>query len=219
MTVNLLHERADVDHFSNLIDRVAPDVVVAQELGPLCADVLADRYPAHQLDPANDFTGRGMATRFNARFGDIPMPVREGTWAFLEVNGRILRVVGMHLVNPILALPWRSVRQRTDQLEALFAWTSSADDDVPLVVAGDMNASPAWPAYKKLRQRWDDLVVLQAEKSGAAAERTWGWRPGWPRLLRIDHVFGQRVTATSVAVEPVRGSDHHAVIVDLDLTS
>jgi endonuclease/exonuclease/phosphatase (EEP) superfamily protein YafD len=36
--------------------------------------------------------------------------------------------------------------------------------------------------------------------------------------LRIDHVFGRGLLATKVTVEPVAGSDHFAVIADLELT-
>lgn len=89
---------------------------------------------------------------------------------------------------------------------------------MPTLVAGDFNASPAWPAYKRVEERVTDLVGQYAERRGQTTEPTWGWRPGWPRMLRIDHVFGVGVRATAVEVRPVRGTDHAAVIVDLELT-
>lgn len=211
MTANLLHVRADPVDFERLLDEVQPDILVTQELGPACARVVEKHYPNHRLDPAPGFTGRGVATRFPAEFGDIDMPVRNGTWAFVDVQGQLLRLVGMHLVNPIEFPWWSSVLNRRRQLEALFAWTGLSDPDIPLVVAGDMNASPRWPAYKQMADRWDDLVARSVENP----ERTWAWRPGWPRMLRIDHIFGTRITATGVMVQPIEGSDHHAVIADL----
>jgi endonuclease/exonuclease/phosphatase (EEP) superfamily protein YafD len=36
-------------------------------------------------------------------------------------------------------------------------------------------------------------------------------------MLRIDHVFGRGATATEASVEPIRGTDHHAVVVDIEL--
>jgi endonuclease/exonuclease/phosphatase (EEP) superfamily protein YafD len=36
-------------------------------------------------------------------------------------------------------------------------------------------------------------------------------------VLRIDHVFGSGVTPFATSVELVRGSDHAAVVVDLEL--
>lgn len=219
VTANLLHDRGDPEAFRALIETVGPDIVVAQELGTGCADVLTEHYPYHRLRPAHDFTGRGIASRMPAEFGDIAMPVREATWAMVMFGSQLLRLVGMHLVNPIEFPQWRSVRHRGKQLEALFEWTDRADDDVPLVVAGDMNASPSWPAYRMMSERWTDLVIDATSAVGRSPEPTWGWRPGWPRMLRIDHVFGMGVHATGARVKPISGSDHHAVIVDLELTT
>ena len=87
----------------------------------------------------------------------------------------------------------------------------------PVVVAGDFNATPAWPAYRQVTSRLDDLVLDHKASLGAKPERTWAWRPGWPRMLRIDHVFGSGVTVFDCLVAPVAGSDHHAVVVDLGI--
>lgn len=217
MTANLLHEQGDPAEFARLLDRVSPDVVVTQELGPGCAEVIISRYRHHHLRPARDFTGRGLASRYESRFGDIPMPNRQGTWGFVNVDGRLVRIVGMHLANPIDFPWWTSVQTRTTQLESLFDWTASSDDDFPLVVAGDMNASPRWPAYRMMADRWEDLVIGSASLSGMKPERTWSWRPGWPRLLRIDHVFGLGVQPVAATTEPLLGSDHDAVVVDLEI--
>jgi endonuclease/exonuclease/phosphatase family metal-dependent hydrolase len=217
ITANLLHDRGDAASFEDMIETLSPDIVVTQELGTECADVLSDHYPYHHLQPAHDFTGRGIASRLPAEFGDIVMPARNATWAVVAVDSLAIRLVGMHLVNPIEFPQWRSARRRRKQLEALFEWTDSADDDVPLIVAGDMNASPSWPAYRMMSERWSDLVVEANRALGRAPEPTWGWRPGWPRMLRIDHVFGLGVRSTGARVEPISGSDHHAVIVDVEI--
>jgi endonuclease/exonuclease/phosphatase (EEP) superfamily protein YafD len=79
-----------------------------------------------------------------------------------------------------------------------------------------MNASPSWPVYRRLAERWDDLVAGAAAEAGVKSDPTWAWRPGWPRLLRIDHVFGTGARVVRTQVEPVRGSDHAAVVVDLE---
>lgn len=218
MTANLLHDRCDAGAFKGLIEKVGPDIVVAQELGNQCAQILTDQYPYHHVRPAHDFTGRGIASRLPAEFGDIAMPVREATWAMVMFGSRVLRLVGMHLVNPIEFPQWRSVRRRGKQLKALFEWTDSADDDVPLIVAGDMNASPSWPAYRMMSERWTDLVEA-ASAVDSSPEATWGWRPGWPRMLRIDHVFGMGVHSKGARVAAIPGSDHHAVIVDVEFFS
>lgn len=218
MTVNLLHVRSDAAHFARVVERLTPDVVVTQELGPYCAEVLASTYPNHRLRPSLDFVGRGIATRFDATFGDIDMPGRPGTSAILDVNGTAVRVAGMHLLNPLHFPWWVTARDRGRQLNGLFRWLDIGDDG-PVVVAGDFNASPRWPAYKMVVSRLTDLVAERAEMDGTKPDRTWGWRPGWPRMLRIDHVFGDGVEANEVIVEPVSGTDHRALVVDLELAN
>ena len=217
MTVNLLHQRCDAADFARLLEKTSPDVVVTQELGPMCADVIASAFPNHRLRPALGFLGRGIATRFDAEFGQIEMRGRPGTSAVLDVNGMRLRLAGAHLINPIQFPWWTSVRTRGHQLAELFQWLE--EDSGPVLVAGDFNASPRWPVYRQMTRRLDDLVADWAEREGVRPERTWGWRPGWPRMLRIDHVFGSRaVRAVGVVVEPVVGTDHDAVVVDIEVS-
>ena len=216
MTTNLLHGGADVQSWADVLDRMKPDVVVTQELGFGYVEVLTERYGNHHLNPADDFTGRGIATSLEAEFGDIPMPVRLGTSAKLDVGGTVWSLAGIHLTNPIEFPWWTSIRGRTGQLEAIDRWSQTVTG--PTIVAGDFNASPKWPAYRHMAGRWHDLVADHGSASGERPERTWGWRPGWPRLLRIDHVFGSGITAIDVLVVPVKGSDHHAVVVDLVAT-
>lgn len=214
MTSNLLQDRVDAASFETVLDEFAPDVVVTQELGFSCADVLAERYPHHHLQPAEGFPGRGIASRFDAEFGDIAMPQRWATTAGLTVGDQPWQLVGVHLVNPIDFPWWRSVADRRAQLDALDTWL---DDhaDLPTIVAGDFNATPIWPAYRRVNSRGVDLVAAWSAGSGQRPQVTWGWRPGWPRMLRIDHVFGRGLIARDVTVVPIRGSDHAAVVVDL----
>ena len=209
MTANLLQERLALGQFAELLDREAPDVVVFQELAGPAAKLVAERFPNHWLRPAFRYTGRGIATRFPVVFGDVSMPGRNGTFAELETPDGVVRLVGVHLHNPIDFPWWVSVRSRGAQLDGLFDWVKLHDP--PMVVAGDFNASPAWPAYKRVAAHFEDLV-LAADPDPAP---TWAWRPRWPRMLRIDHVFGVGVQSTRVEVIPVDGSDHAAIVIDL----
>lgn len=139
----------------------------------------------------------------------------DGVGAVIDLSGTPLRLAGVHLVNPNGFPWWRTARIRGEQIRAIFEWLGS---DGPAVAAGDFNASPAWPAYRRMVEQLDDLVVEWADGEGVRAEKTWGWRPGWPRMLRIDHVFGRDVVARGAQVVPVVGSDHWAVVVDLVLS-
>jgi endonuclease/exonuclease/phosphatase family metal-dependent hydrolase len=218
MTGNLLNGRADAGHLAEILDRCQPHIIASQELGPDAAEVIAARYHHHDLHPSLDHRGMGIATRFETEFGELSMPWRSGRWARLEIGSRGLLLATVHLINSIDFPWWVSVRRRTDQIDALTSWVDDTVGEDSLVVAGDLNASPRWPAYRHLAERWEDLALQAAELSGARPAPTWGWRPGWPRLLRIDHVLGTGVRGVAAWVEPVRGSDHAAVVVDLELT-
>jgi endonuclease/exonuclease/phosphatase family metal-dependent hydrolase len=196
-----------------VLEIIDPDVFVVQELGHKTADVIASRFPHHDLRPDLDSKGRGIASRLPAQFGEIPLPWRPGTWASVEHGSAGFLVGNIHFRNPIVFPWWRSARIRRGQLAALLAWAEDEVGDEPFVLAGDMNASPSWPIYRRLAQRWEDLVSTSAADGQPAP--TWAWRPGWPRLLRIDHVFGEGARAVTTQVVPIRGSDHAAVVVDL----
>jgi endonuclease/exonuclease/phosphatase family metal-dependent hydrolase len=74
-----------------------------------------------------------------------------------------------------------------------------------------MNATPVWPAYRRLTSMLTDGIA-----EAGASRRTWG--PFWwsPRMLRIDHVLvSSGVRVLDAHVRTVRGSDHSAVVVDI----
>lgn len=219
LTANLLKGEADPRHLSELLARLDPDVVLAQELAPNAAEVLANRFPHHSLRPSHDFLGHGVATRTVARFVDVPLPHRPGVAAFVDMAGATVLVVGVHLLNPVNLPWWSTASKRRQQIDTLHTWIDALTDPVDaVVVAGDMNASPIWPAYRRLSERYQDLVAAAATRDGVKPEATWGWRPGWPRMLRIDHIFGRGLTVTSYSVHEVPGSDHAALVTDLVLS-
>lgn len=214
MTSNVLMGRADPSAFGQLLDTVEPDVLVIQELGHNLVPVVEDRFSNHTLHPSEEFIGRGIATNLDASFDVIEMPLRLGTSAAVHIGEQVWNVVGVHLANPIDWPFWQSMRTRTSQMGAIESWLKRHPDQIT-VVAGDMNASPAWPAYRRLTNELSDVVSDWAAASGSSAQSTWGWRPGWPTLMRIDHVLAKGVTSSNVEVHHIEGSDHRALVVDL----
>ena len=214
LTGNVLDDRADTGYLADLIDRLDPDLVFLQEMAKGPDKVLAERFDHHYLSPGRDCMGRGVASKHEAEFGSLDLPWRPGTYARLSVAGWTLTAAGVHMPNPIVFPWWRAVKQRRDQVDALLSWADGEPSD-RLIVAGDMNASPAWPLYRRLTEQLVDLPKQAAARGGTRPERTWGWRPGWPRMLRIDHVFGRGVSAVETGVHRIRGSDHYGVVVDI----
>ncbi|MGC2241282.1 MAG: endonuclease/exonuclease/phosphatase family protein [Acidimicrobiia bacterium] len=214
MTANLLNDRADPAHIREALGRVRPDVLVTQELGPDGAEVIADFFSHRHLQPDLEKTGRGIASSRPAEFGDLELPGRPGCWARLEVADGTLAVAGVHMVNPVDFPWWRSVSLRTRQLDVLETWAADMNGEMS-VVAGDLNATPIWPVYRRLTSTWHDVVFESSLTSGRRPAPTWGWRPGWPKILRVDHVLGRGVVGLTAWAEEIRGSDHSAVVVDL----
>lgn len=213
MTANLLKGAADPAHFAGLLEKFNPDVLVTQELGDNAASVIADHFRFRRLNPSSDYLGRGVASRHPAELVDIPLPHRPGVGVIVPIGVHRLVVAGIHLLNPVSFPWWRIAEKRGEQLDALESWVEdTAESSDLIVIAGDMNASPRWPAYRRLSERYEDLVIA----AGDSPAPTWAWRPGWPRLLRIDHVFGRGVQALGSSVQSVLGSDHAALIVDVE---
>jgi endonuclease/exonuclease/phosphatase (EEP) superfamily protein YafD len=218
MTANLLGEETDPDALSQLLERIQPDIFLAQELGPRAAPVISSFYQFHLLDPSLDYFGRGIGSRHPGQFELLTLPHRGGVCARFDLEGHCLGVAGVHLLNPIAFPWWHAPGRRRQQLDALTQWAAGSESQCPCqVIAGDFNASPMWPAYRRAARQWEDLASSAAMSSGSKPEPTWAWRPGLPRLLRIDHVFGKGVRSTSTRVEPIKGSDHAALVVDLAL--
>jgi endonuclease/exonuclease/phosphatase family metal-dependent hydrolase len=208
LTANLYNGRADCRSLAELIDRVRPDVVATQEMAPDASEVIAARLTHGRLDPAVDHSGLGLASRRPMDVTRQPLPHRDAMVGRLDD----LTIWSVHLANPVGFPPPLGARRA--QIEALAGHLAGADRKV---VVGDFNATPIWPAYRRLTR--DTLVDGLAEWSrrmGTRPARTWGYRPWLPAVLRIDHVLVAGVEVTNALVEQVAGSDHRAVIVDLE---
>lgn len=214
-SINLLVDRADPVALRRLLRDADPDVVTVQELGDRTAEVVSELFPHGHLDPRDDFFGMGIASRNPVTVQRLDLEGRSGWAARLEPNmwpqlTQTLDVVNVHLVNPVNR-PWRSsAAERRRQIEQIGSFLD--DRTGPSVVVGDMNASPAWPEYRLLA----DLGSDAAAETGTAA-RTWAPVTWGPRLLRIDHAFVSGARPLSTSVESVRGSDHSALVVDIEV--
>lgn len=212
LSANLFTRFVDADDFARVVDEEQPDIVVAVEMDPRAGRVLQERYDHRLLMPDPGFHGWGIASRHPAEFWTEP--AWRGGRAEVEVGSRRLNLAAVHITDPIFG-NWRVNRRvRAQQVAALLDWGDSTRPEDPLVAAGDFNASPAWDVYRRLASRWDDLVLSAAKDAGRRPQPTWGPRV---RLLRIDHVFGRRLTGFDPRVVRVRGSDHSAVVIDLEI--
>lgn len=109
-------------------------------------------------------------------------------------------------VHPAPPLVSTSTNWRTDLAE-LGRWVAASDPDLPLVLAGDFNSSQAHPAFREATAG----LTHAHRQSGSGWVRTWPAEGALPPYVQLDHVLVRGMTVTGAGVEPVPGSDHHAV--------
>ncbi|HEY7703233.1 MAG TPA: endonuclease/exonuclease/phosphatase family protein [Acidimicrobiia bacterium] len=209
LTANVFNGHADAAAFGELLDRVAPDVVAAQELDPAVAAEIENRMHFGKLLPAHDYHGRGIGSLRPIEVEELEMPYRNALVGRLDDG---TEVISAHLANPLVIPPALGKRRR--QVEALVTHVLAAP--ARRVVVGDLNATPAWPAYKALNRVLTDGVADWAARLGREPERTWAYRYGARPMLRIDHALVSGLLVADASTYAVRGSDHLALVVDLE---
>jgi endonuclease/exonuclease/phosphatase family metal-dependent hydrolase len=216
LSANLANGQADAGGFAALVEAVEPDVVTVQEIVPEQADALARLLPFGKLEPARDHKGMGIALKAAGSVRLLQLPYRSAFVAELSWagDGEPIEVLNVHLaaphVHPIVQRIW----DRRGQVRGIVAHLD-ATPRRRRVLVGDLNATPLWPAYRRLRERLDDAAAEAARRSGRRPGRTWGPWSGALRLFRIDHVLVSGLVATETRVLPLQGSDHSALVADL----
>ena len=219
---NLMSGRADPEAFADLVRHSDADVVVVQELSREQARALGRVFPHGRLEPARDFSGMGIAARHPAEFDRVPLACRDARIARLDpadwpaLTGA-LEIVNVHFASPSWCNhAWRRLARRRAQLRGLLEYLDRTRGQTRAVL-GDFNATPAWPLYRAVAERLEDLALTHARSRGARPARTWARWVGGPPLLRIDHCFGSGVRVDGFQVVAIRGSDHSGLVVDLSV--
>ena len=218
LSANLWNGRADPDAFARVVESLRPDVVAVQELAPEHAEALARMMPHGALAPARDHRGMGLALRRPGVVRRVALPYRDAHVVDVPLGDEVVEVLNVHILAPHAQPPWWMWRVRCGQVRALAAYLDAAPRRHRVVV-GDLNATPLWPAYRRLTARLTDGAVEAARQNGHRPQPTWSPWPGAARLLRIDHILVSGLAVHDVRVVPVAGSDHSAVVADVSATS
>lgn len=194
------------------------DVLVLQEitpgeLGAMEAAGLSAAFPfrAGETGPATEGT-MILATGAITDVDRIPTAF-EGWVGTVDLEGTPVRVLGVH---PRAALGDASA-WREDHAQVLAATQAAVAGDLPVVVAGDFNATPDHAPVRALAE----AGVRSASELANA-----GWSPTWsthghgrflpafvPPLVQIDHVLlDDRWVAVDADTVEIPGSDHRAVL-------
>lgn len=219
LSCNLFCGRADADALVALVRARQVDVVCAQELSSALAERLAGIFDHADLRRDGRVRGNGMACRHPAAFRRIPIPQRSGCVARLEPGdwpglAAPMEIVSLHIAAPHL-WPWfpRRVRRHA-QLETLLADRELAEP-LPHAVIGDFNATPAWPVYRRMAQRYEDAALA----AGARPGPTWPNLPRWGvnGVFRIDHCFVRGLAVDAFETVALPGSDHRGLLVEVSV--
>lgn len=218
LSANLWNGRADPAAFAELVDELQADAVAVQELSERQAVALARVAPYGRLEPRNDFLGMGVALRRPGSVRRLGLPYRDAWVAEVRANGATdeIEIINVHVQAPHSPPTVRCFLNRRGQVRGLERHLEAAPSR-PRVLIGDLNATPLWPAYRRLRARLIDAAVAAAEQNSHRPQATWGPWPSAPRLLRIDHALVSGLVVKQFRVLPVLGADHSAIVVDLAL--
>lgn len=208
MTCNLWNVNVSVDSFTKTLDDHQPNVVAAQELDFDAAAVLAERYPFGVSRPGG--------VSGHALVADHPIDVKVTDLRFrplltttVQIGDTSATLGSVHLANPVAI---NDLPHRRHQVRALVDAVKGPD---PMVLVGDFNSSPAWPAYRMITRHFRDGAADWAARTGTRPRRTWNQRPGWPKALRIDHIMVRGLEVTDLRAVDVAGSDHRALIAEV----
>jgi endonuclease/exonuclease/phosphatase (EEP) superfamily protein YafD len=207
LTVNLYNGAASAEALGRILDDVQPDVMAAQELDPGAARVISSRLPHGTVAPATDHSGIALASRTPLEVRRQHLPHRDA----LVGRTDSMTIWCVHLANPV-DLPPRT-RARRAQVREIGRHLN--DSTGPLLLVGDLNATPVWPAYRRLTQHLDDGVAEWARRNGKRPSRTWSYRAWFPPVLRIDHALVRDLKVHDTFTVEVPGSDHQALVVDV----
>jgi endonuclease/exonuclease/phosphatase (EEP) superfamily protein YafD len=217
VSANLRYGRADAPALARLVDQNA-DILAVQELTPEKADLLSASgldavLPYRALRARGGPAGVGLWSRYPIEKSDTD----EQFWLGLLIAD--VRVPGVDtpvtVVVTHLSAPWPEPIEgwRTD-LDRLATKLQkiAAGAGGPVLVAGDLNATPDIREFRRLlRDGYRDA----AEQAGAGLTRTHPADIFLPPVFAVDHVLTRGCIATSIRTLILPGSDHRALAADI----
>jgi endonuclease/exonuclease/phosphatase (EEP) superfamily protein YafD len=212
LSVNISFRQFSGRRLLEVVREADPDVVVAQELTPYAAEVLADldkTFVHHFKMPADGPYGIAVWSRLEL---ESAVPFALGRQPAIEARVRAPRgsftLLGVHLNAPTSP---RRAAARDAELRELAA--RSVATVGPLVVAGDFNITPYSPHFRDWLSA-SGLMDTRRHRTPSVS---------WPAVLPI---FGIPIDHVAVSPEfailshrrlPNFGSDHYGVLVELAL--
>jgi endonuclease/exonuclease/phosphatase (EEP) superfamily protein YafD len=215
LLANVNVNNRDHERIRRAILELDPDVVVLLEATPWLLDHLHDlneRYPHRMAKPQDDPFGIALLSRhpfFSARVIHLRNTGPPAIVAVINASGHQFTVIGTHPWPPVSAV---FAQGRNEQLHELA--TLIRQIPPPLLVLGDLNASPWSPYFMRLIA--DSGLHNSLQGRGIQPS----WPVSWPLLWTpIDHaLFSEGIQILQRKTGSTIGSDHYPVIVEFQVT-
>lgn len=215
LTLNVEYSRADIDQTIAQISESDADLVVLTEVNENFVKALLERGLAEQLPHRTGevisygSAGTAILSRwavdFEFDFADV-IPgerIADHPVAVVHHPKGLIRVVGVH--------PWPPVGDSVDSwyqtLTELTSWHEQSTD-LPLIIAGDFNASNGHPVYRRLAADLTDTAVV----AGPLPQPTWPVHDWIPPFTALDHVLVRDFKPVNWRTFQVDGTDHLGIV-------
>lgn len=215
LAANLFRGNADPRELLGLADSRGVDLLVLTEVTPDSLPRLEqagiDRlYPNRIVEPRDRAAGTGIWSRWPLNGKELLESRQAQIVTSVAVPDSIpFQLVAVH---PMAPTGPRSTAEWDRDLGEL---PPAGTRELPMVVAGDMNATLD---HRRLRQLLDTGYRDAGATTGRGLSFTWPSRIRWPPPVTIDHVLAERgIGFSDYDVESVAGTDHRAVYAELVL--
>jgi endonuclease/exonuclease/phosphatase (EEP) superfamily protein YafD len=220
MTANMMLGSADPNALVKTAAHSA-DIVALQELTPeavgrLQAANLESSFPYRFVYPVEGGGGTGLWSLYPLL---APTIVRGFAMVFIKARINLGRNVDAPwLLVAHLAGPWPQAitgwNQDMDALRTTMDATAKVAGDDSVIIVGDFNSTIDMQPFRQLLQNG---YVDAAQSTGARTILTFPQGAPIPPFLGIDHALIRNCSATAVRAVPSPGSDHRALLVDIDV--
>ena len=189
--------------------------VTPEGMAELRASALWEAYPYRSAAPRPSFHGAATFSRYPI-VDDGPVDVGGPPMLFTDVStpAGVVRVVNVHAMAPLTRTDARTWATQIPALAGVVA-----DSTVPVVLAGDFNATlDHAPLDRLVDGALVDGGLRDAFRvAGTGIGATWpAWNGPVPPLMRLDHVLvSEGVGVGSATVRAGTGSDHRRLLVEL----
>jgi vancomycin resistance protein VanJ len=210
LTFNLHAQRSGLDEFAQIIHEADADIVALQEVTVPAADYLAeslaDIYPAqafHRVRRGSSF-GVAVFSRYPLDVTAFVPTYRRFLSVGIDINGSQIMLHNIHNSNPLAGGGQAGQRDYMNYLQQ-----QTADEDRPLILAGDFNLTDRSVAYAHLTERFGDSFAQVGRGFGYTFMPLRFLRPA-PPIARIDYVFhSEHFTPLEAQVWPEYASSDH----------